>query len=93
MGKLVSIGMSVFNSSDYIEDAIKSILKQTYTNWELIIINDGSTDDTREIIRSFNDERIVLIDQTNQGIAAALNYGLRLARSNLPATMRSATAN
>ena len=74
MEKLVSIGMTVYNTSEYIEDAIKSILKQTYTNWELIVINDGSTDDTLDKIKKIKDNRIkIFSDSQNKGIAKRLN--------------------
>lgn len=74
MSKLVSIGMTVYNSSEYIEDAIRSILKQTYSNWELIIINDGSTDDTFIKINKIKDNRIkIFSDSQNKGIATRLN--------------------
>lgn len=74
MEKLVSIGMTVYNTSEYIEDAIKSILKQTYTNWELIVINDGSTDDTLNKIKKIKDNRIkIFSDSQNKGIAKRLN--------------------
>jgi glycosyltransferase involved in cell wall biosynthesis len=69
--------MPAFNAERYIGTAISSVLTQTFTDFELLIINDGSTDGTEMIIRSFEDERIRLINQTNQGIAAALNMGLR----------------
>jgi len=73
--------MPAYNAAKYIDDAISSVLEQSFTNFELLIINDGSTDDTVQIIRSFNDPRIVLISQDNKGIAAALNLGLAHAKA------------
>jgi glycosyltransferase involved in cell wall biosynthesis len=75
----VTVLMPAYNAADFISGAIRSVLAQTFTNFELLIINDGSTDDTENIVRSFNDPRIRLINQTNQGISAALNTGLAAA--------------
>ena len=61
LGPLVSVSMPAFNAERYIGEAIESILSQTYTNFELIIIDDGSTDQTREIINRYHDPRIVKI--------------------------------
>ncbi len=73
----VTVLMPVYNGEKYIEEAIDSVLKQTYTDYEFLIVNDGSTDNTAEIISSFKDPRIRLIHhKTNMGIAAALNAGL-----------------
>ena len=60
MKELISIVMPVYNCSEYIQDCIKSILLQSYTNWELIIIDDCSTDNTVELISNFSDHRIKL---------------------------------
>lgn len=73
---LISIIMPAYNAEKYINDAIKSILEQSYDNWELLIINDGSTDTTEIIINSFSDSRIYLISQENKGVSAARNAGL-----------------
>jgi glycosyltransferase involved in cell wall biosynthesis len=62
---LVSVVMPAYNAGKFIESAIKSILFQSYGNIELIIIDDGSTDNTLEIIKSFNDSRIILIKNNN----------------------------
>jgi len=69
--------MPVYNGEKYIADSVNSVLKQSFTDFELLIINDGSTDKTVKIIRSFNDTRIRLINQGNQGIAQSLNTGLK----------------
>ena len=74
---LVSIIMPVFNGEKYIKDSINSILNQEYVNWELLIVNDGSTDQSKEIIRSFTDQRIFYFEQSNLGVSAARNMGLR----------------
>ncbi len=77
--------MPAYNAAKYIDKAICSVLAQTFTDFELLIINDGSTDDTEKIIRSFADDRIRLINQSNQGIAAALNMGLMNTNASLVA--------
>lgn len=75
----ITVLMPVYNGEKYIADAIISVLKQSFTDFELLIINDGSTDNTLRIIRSFKDERIRLISQHNKGISASLNTGLQQA--------------
>lgn len=79
--------MPVYNSATYLEEAIKSVLVQTYSDFELIIINDGSTDNSVEVVRSFTDDRIRLHNQTNQGLSRSLNTGLELARGRYIARM------
>ncbi len=77
--KKVSIITPVYNSGEYIYDTINSVLAQTYTNWEMIIVDDCSTDNTRQIAECFckKDERIKLIKHTkNQGVATARNTAL-----------------
>lgn len=75
--------MPAYNADKYIAEAISSVLSQTFTRFELLVINDGSTDGTTQVIESFSDERIRLINQTNQGIAAALNIGLLNAKADI----------
>jgi len=70
--------MPVFNGEKYLKEAINSVLNQTYKDFEFIIINDGSTDSTEQIISSFADSRIKYIKQENQGVARSLNNGLKL---------------
>lgn len=78
--ELASIVMPVYNCAIYICKAIESILAQTYVNFELIIINDGSTDNTQNIIDSYKDNRIVSIFQENAGVASACQKGLFMAK-------------
>ena len=78
----ISVILPVYNSEKYIRKAIDSVLGQTFTDFELIIVNDGSTDDTPEIISSFDDERIKIINQSNQGPGAARNNALKTVRSD-----------
>lgn len=77
---LVSILMPVYNGRDYLRPAIDSLLAQTYRNFELLIVNDGSKDDSQEIIDSYKDPRIVSLQQENQGVAKSLNNGLKVAK-------------
>jgi glycosyltransferase involved in cell wall biosynthesis len=73
----VTVLMPAYNAANYIGEAIDSVLQQTFTDFELLIINDGSTDNTKQVIESYDDNRIILIGHlVNHGIAAALNTGL-----------------
>lgn len=76
----ITVLMPAYNAAPYIRQAIRSVLNQTFENFELLIVNDGSTDRTESVIRSFKDNRIVLINRENGGVAAALNTGLKAAR-------------
>lgn len=77
----VTILMPAYNAEKYVADAIESVLQQSFVDFKLLIINDGSTDQTHNIIRSFSDKRIQLINQSHRGIASALNRGLANAES------------
>jgi glycosyltransferase involved in cell wall biosynthesis len=77
----ITVLMPAYNAAKYIGEAIASVLEQTFTDFELLIINDGSTDRTADIVRSFSDPRIVLVSQANKGVAAALNRGLTYAQA------------
>jgi glycosyltransferase involved in cell wall biosynthesis len=76
----VTVLMPVYNSEKYIWQAIHSVINQTFSAFELLIVNDGSTDKTADIIRSFHDRRIVVVNQPNSGVAKALNKGLMHAK-------------
>jgi len=77
----VSVVMSVYNDATYLREAIESILDQTLHDFEFIIIDDGSTDNTRATVQSYNDPRIRLVDnETNLGLPISLNRGIGLAR-------------
>ncbi len=77
--ELVSVIMPAFNAELYIAEAIESLLRQSYTDWELIIVNDGSTDGTAVIASQYSDARIKIVHQPNQGEAAARNTALATA--------------
>ena len=77
----VSVLLPVFNADAFLREAVESILAQSYTNFELLAINDGSTDHSREILASFSDKRLKIIDNDgNQGLVYTLNLGIKLAR-------------
>lgn len=85
---LVSVVMPVYNGALYLREAIDSILSQTHSNLELIIINDGSTDNSEQIIQSYTDERIVYLkNEVNSKICVTLNRGLDVARGKYIARM------
>lgn len=77
---LVSVVMSVYNGERYVRKAIDSIIAQTLTDFEFIIIDDGSSDKTLSIIKSYRDKRIVLITRENRGLVASLNEGIKKAQ-------------
>ncbi len=80
---LVTVLMPAYNAAGYIAEAIDSVLQQTFSDFEFLIINDGSTDDTEKIIRQYADPRIRLYNQANAGVIGALNNGLELAKADL----------
>lgn len=80
VNKKVSIIMANYNGAAYLKESISSVLAQTYSNYELIIIDDGSTDNSREVIESFDDERIKLkLCEKGRHVAYASNQGLQIA--------------
>ena len=81
---LISIIIPLFNSETYIAEAIKSVLGQTWQNWELIIVDDGSTDRSSEMVQPFlKDERVRLYSKPNGGAASARNLGIKKSNGNL----------
>ena len=75
----VTVYIPTYNYGKYIEQAIQSVLNQTMEDWELIVINDGSTDNTSEILRRYeNHPKISIIEQENRGLTVSNNIGLRL---------------
>ena len=82
---LISVVMSVYNAADTLEISVRSILDQSYKNFEFIIVNDGSTDSSPEILKKLaaEDSRIILIDQTNHGLTRSLNIAATRAKGAL----------
>ncbi|MDR1679072.1 MAG: glycosyltransferase family 2 protein [Prevotellaceae bacterium] len=86
----ISVLMSAYNAEKYIKEAISSILNQTFTDFELLVINDGSSDATEKEILSFTDRRIVYVkNETNLGLANSLNKGMKLAKGEYITRMDS----
>lgn len=86
----ISIIMPIFNVGGYLESAIASILSQTFTNFELLCLNDSSTDNSLDVIKSFHDSRIIPIEnEQNLGISKTLNKGIKLSRGDYIARMDS----
>lgn len=81
-GPLISVILPVFNGEKYIDEAVRSVLAQTFTNFELIAINDGSTDSTLEILGRLQseDERIIVVNRANKGLVETLNEGIAVAK-------------
>lgn len=86
----ISVLMPVHNAEKYLAEAIGSIIQQTYSDWELVIINDGSTDSSKKIIQSFNDPRIKYhLNEHNLGLIKTLNRGIDLCQGEYIARMDS----
>lgn len=79
MKSLVSVIIPTFNMASFLSQAIQSVLNQTFSDFELIVIDDGSNDNTKSVVHSFNDVRIEYVYQENKGLSGARNTGLRLA--------------
>lgn len=85
---LISVLMPVYNGQQYLAEAIESILNQTYTHFELLLLDDGSSDNSAQIIKGFNDSRIVYVkNETNKGLIYTLNRGVGLAKGAFIARM------
>ena len=85
---MITVLMAVYNGEKFLKEAMESILNQTYKDFEFLIINDGSTDKSVEIIESFNDPRIRLVhNEKNLKLIASLNKGISLARGKYIARM------
>ena len=82
--KMVSVIVPAYNCRNVIERCIKSIVNQTYKNLEIIIVNDGSKDDTLSVIKTLadNDDRIKIIDKENEGVSMARNDGVAMAKGD-----------
>jgi len=80
---IISIVMPLYNKEAEVMRSVNSVLKQAVPDWELIIVNDGSTDKGPDIVRAVKDKRIRIIEQSNQGVSAARNKGIAEARAGL----------
>ena len=81
----VSIVIPLYNKEKYIARAINSILAQTLSDCEIVVVDDGSTDKSADIVRSFDDSRIHLIQQANAGVSVARNKGIKESKAELVA--------
>ncbi|WP_020601237.1 glycosyltransferase family 2 protein [Spirosoma panaciterrae] len=77
---MFSVIIPLYNKASYIQLAVESVLKQTYVDFELIIVNDGSSDDSLNVVQSFRDSRLRIISQKNQGVSASRNNGVLMAQ-------------
>ena len=82
MNNLISIIIPTFNNEKQIKTCIDSVLKQTYELLEIIIINDGSTDNTLDILQKYDDKRIIIYTTKNGGVSKARNIGLEKANGD-----------
>jgi glycosyltransferase involved in cell wall biosynthesis len=85
----VSVIIPTYNRADMVGDAIQSVLDQTYSDWELIVVDDGSTDNTGDVVARYEDERIRHIHQANRKLPGARNTGIRAAHGELIAFLDS----
>ena len=83
MKPIFSIVIPLFNKEKEIQQTLESVLKQTFHDFEVIIINDGSTDKSEQIVNSFTDDRILLISTDNKGVSQARNFGINYANGEI----------
>ncbi|MFD2826618.1 glycosyltransferase family 2 protein [Leeuwenhoekiella polynyae] len=83
----ISVVIPVFNKAAYLQETIQSVLAQRFTDFELILINDGSTDNSLEILHGFSDVRIRIIDQENQGLSQTRNTGVLASQADFIALL------
>ena len=79
---MISVIIPAYNQGKYLDQAIQSVLDQTYPDFEIIVVDDGSTDATPDIVRSYLDSRVQYIYQENQGLSAARNTGIRCSKGS-----------
>jgi len=72
-----SVVIPLYNKQDYIQRAVNSVLAQSFEDFEILVVNDGSTDQSERLVREMTDPRIKLITQPNKGLAGARNTGIR----------------
>lgn len=81
---MFSVVIPLYNKELSIKNTIESVLKQTFQDFEILVVNDGSTDNSAEIVEQIDDSRIRLIHQANQGVSAARNKGIEKAKFEYP---------
>jgi glycosyltransferase involved in cell wall biosynthesis len=80
MSPSISVIIPLYNKEKSIKKTIKSVLDQTYTNFEIVVVDDGSTDNSVEILTAIGDDRIIIIHKENEGVSSARNYGIKCAK-------------
>lgn len=85
---MISVIIPAYNAARTIRRCIQSVLDQTYTEWEMIIVDDGSKDDTLDICQSYDDSRIRVLHKENGGVSSARNMGLKFAQGDYIVTIR-----
>ena len=82
---MISVIIPLYNKEHFVAKTIESVLAQTYKDYELIIVNDGSTDHSADVVSTFSDARIRYEEQANGGVSSARNHGLRMAKGEFVA--------
>jgi len=86
---LVSVILPTYNRADWISAALDSLFAQTYQQWECVIVDDGSTDNTVEVLADYDDPRVVYVYQENKGVSAARNTGISRCKGDVIALLDS----
>jgi glycosyltransferase involved in cell wall biosynthesis len=86
---MVSVIIPTYNRMEYILDAVESVLAQTFEDFEVLVVDDGSTDNTREVLASISSDRVFTFHKPNRGVASALNFGIERARGSYIARLDS----
>lgn len=79
---MFDVVMPLYNKEDFVRATIASVIAQTFTNWRLIVVDDGSSDRSSDVVRSFDDARIKLVTQSNRGVGPARNAGIHAAKAD-----------
>lgn len=84
---LFSVIIPLYNKEDYIKETLESVINQTFTDFEVIVINDGSTDNSLKIVEDIKDSRVTLLNQNNCGLSATRNHGIIASKGNIIAPL------
>ena len=75
-----SVIIPAYNAENFIQRSVRSVLRQTFSDFEIIVVNDGSNDTTYQKVSSISDERLIVIDKKNEGVSVARNEGIQRAQ-------------